>query len=103
MRMILGLVPFALGLAACQTYAPQPYPEPYPAPYPGPPVDRGEYRAIGTEPFWNLTIGPRMTFTDRGNNVSVAELARCRMAWRERSTTGAGSRRTSSMPSAATG
>ncbi len=70
--MILGLVPFAFGLAACQT---APYPtEPYPAPYPGPPVDRGEYRAIGTEPFWDLTIGPRMTFTDRGNNVSVSEL-----------------------------
>ena len=69
--MILGLVPITLGLAACQT---APYPtEPYPAPYPGPPVDRGEYRAIGTEPFWDLTIGPHMTFTDRGNNVSVAE------------------------------
>lgn len=71
--MILAIVPLSLGLAACQTYSPPPYPEPYPAPYPGPPVDRGEYRAIGTEPFWDLTIGPRMTFTDRGNNVSVAE------------------------------
>ena len=69
--MILGLVPFAFGLAACQT---APYPaEPYPAPYPGPPVDRGEYRAIGTEPFWDLTIGDRMTFTDRGNNLTVSE------------------------------
>lgn len=69
--MIIGLVPFALGLAACQT---APYPtEPYPAPIPAPPVDRGEYRAIGTEPFWDLTIGPRMTFTNRGTNASVVE------------------------------
>ena len=70
MRMIFGLVPFALGLAACQTV---PYAQPYPAPYPGPAVDRGDYRAIGTEPFWDLTIGARMTFTDRGTNLTVAE------------------------------
>ncbi len=70
--MILAIAPFALGLAACQT---APYPtETYPAPYPGPPVDRGDYRAIGTEPFWDLTIGQRLTFTDRGNNVSVSEV-----------------------------
>lgn len=69
--MILGLAPLTLAVTACQSYAPPP--APYPAPYPGPPVDRGEYRAIGTEPFWDLTIGPRMTFADRGNNVSVAE------------------------------
>ncbi len=69
--MIIGLVPFALGLAACQT---APYStEPYPAPVSAPPVDRGEYRAIGTEPFWDLTIGPRMTFTNRGTNASVVE------------------------------
>ena len=43
-------------------------------PAPAPPTDRGEYRAIGTEPFWDLTIGPRMTFTDRGNNLSVSEM-----------------------------
>ncbi len=71
--MILGLVPFAFGLAACQT---APYPaEPYPAPYPAPTAGNGEYRAIGTEPFWDLTIGERMTFTDRGNNLSVSEVA----------------------------
>ena len=33
----------------------------------------GDYRAIGTEPFWDLTIGRDLVFTDRGNNVSVAE------------------------------
>lgn len=69
--MILALVPLSIGLAACQT---APYPtEPYPAPYPLP-INRGEYRAIGTEPFWDLTIGDRMTFTDRGNNLTVSEV-----------------------------
>ena len=29
------------------------------------------YRAIGTEPFWDLEIGRDLIFTDRGNNVSV--------------------------------
>lgn len=75
MRMILGLVPFVLGLAACQT-SPAGRPgglDAYPAPYPGPPVDRGNYRAMGTEPFWDLVIGPRMTFTNRGTNVVVTE------------------------------
>jgi len=74
--MILGLVPFALGLAACQTYPVDPYgpaPTPYPTPYPGPPVEQGNYRAIGTEPFWDLTIGPKMVFTDRGNGVEVVQ------------------------------
>ena len=36
---------------------------------------RGDYRAIGTEPFWDLTIGRDLVFTDRGNNISVAEPA----------------------------
>lgn len=76
MRMIFGLVPLALGLAACQTYPADSYgSEPYAAPYPGPPVDQGNYRAIGTEPFWDLTIGRDLLFTDRGNNISVAEPA----------------------------
>jgi len=79
----------ALGLAACQTYPagrygqgpygypetaaypPQPYlPQHYPQPgYPA----QGDYRAVGTEPFWDLTIGRDLVFTDRGNNVQVAE------------------------------
>ncbi len=76
--MIFGLVPLALGLAACQTYPADPYssasyPEPYPAPYSGPPVDQGNYRAIGTEPFWDLTISNNLVFTDRGSNVSVVQ------------------------------
>ncbi len=70
--MILGLLPFALGLAACQTV---PYSsEPFPPPFPATPSDQGDYRAVGTEPFWDLTLGERMTFTDRGNNISVSEL-----------------------------
>lgn len=72
MRMILGLAPFALGLAACQTVPYSPPPDAVPGPVP--PVDRGEYRAIGTEPFWDLTIGARMTFTNRGANLTVSEM-----------------------------
>jgi uncharacterized membrane protein len=33
------------------------------------------YRAIGTEPFWDLTIGRDLIFTDRGNGLSVSEPA----------------------------
>ena len=82
MKTILALPLLALGLAACDTvpYAPYggpdaaPYPQPYPQPYPPPvlPAD-GAYRAIGTEPFWDLTIDRDLRFTDRGNNVSVSE------------------------------
>ena len=44
------------------------------SPYPLPgDVMPGDYRAIGTEPFWDLTIGRDLVFTDRGNNISVAE------------------------------
>ena len=86
MRTIIALPLLALGLAACQTYPqgpyggpgypdPAPYPQPAPGPYPGPPVDQGNYRAVGTEPFWDLTIGRDLLFTDRGNNISVAERA----------------------------
>jgi heat shock protein HslJ len=48
----------------------------YPAPgypQPGYPSGQANYRAIGTEPFWDLEIGPNLTFTDRGNNVSVVQ------------------------------
>ena len=66
MKHILALAPFAL-LAAC-----------YPAPPPAPPITPnppgGVYRALGTEPFWNLTVDDRqMIFTDRGTNTSVAQ------------------------------
>jgi len=78
MKTILLAPLLALGLAACQTYpqdrygqGPDGYPEP--APYPGVPAGQGDYRAIGTEPFWDLTIGRDLVFTDRGNNISVAE------------------------------
>ena len=56
--MILLAPLLALTLAACQTTA-------------GP----GGYRAIGTEPFWDLTIGRDLVFTDRGNDLRVAEPA----------------------------
>ena len=74
MRMTFALPLLALGLAACQTYPAPPYGYPEPPPYlPYEPVGQGDYRAIGTEPFWDLTIGRDLVFTDRGNNVSVRE------------------------------
>ena len=82
MKTTLALPLLALGLAACDTvpnapYGQDPYgnPGPYPQPYPQPgyPQSQGDYRAIGTEPFWDLNIGRDMVFTDRGNNVSVVE------------------------------
>ncbi len=99
MRPIAALAPLLLALAACQThtpyddpygpsgYPPAPYPEPYPpyppyppttpypppAPYPVPP-GAADYRASGTEPFWDLTIGSRdMIFTDRGTGLTVTQ------------------------------
>jgi len=61
-----------------QPYPPQGYPDPnYPQPYPNPgypaPPASGDYRAAGTEPFWDLTIGRDMVFTDRGTNFSISE------------------------------
>ena len=45
------------------------------APPPPPPVPTpSAYRAVGTEPFWDLTIDQRqMVFTDRGNAVVVTQ------------------------------
>ena len=100
MRTILCLLPIALA-AACAPYDPygtgypgEPYPpaspyppEPYPAPYPPgsqpgypaphPPANPGgeTYRAIGTEPFWDLRIGRDLVFTDRGTNLTVTQPA----------------------------
>jgi uncharacterized membrane protein len=65
-KLTLAIAPAAL-LAAC--YGPPPPPPPI---TPNPPGS--VYRAIGTEPFWDLTIdGQQMIFTDRGNNVAVAQ------------------------------
>ena len=81
MKTIFALPLLALGLAACQTYPADrygqgPYGYPEPPPYePYQPVRQGDYRAIGTEPFWDLTIGSDLLFNDRGNNISVAEPA----------------------------
>ena len=65
MKRFLAL-PLTALVAACMTYPPPP------PITPGPPG--GVYRAVGTEPFWDLTIDPqRMIFTDRGNNVRVEQ------------------------------
>ena len=45
------------------------------SPPPGYPSGETSYRAIGTEPFWDLEIGRDLIFTDRGNNVSVSQSA----------------------------
>ena len=45
------------------------------SPPPGYPSGETSYRAIGTEPFWDLEIGRDLIFTDRGNNVSVSQPA----------------------------
>ena len=86
-------LPLALSLAACMTpygdpygpggsqepYPPQGYPAPDypPQPYPGPgyplPPGAGDYRAVGTEPFWDLTIGRELTFTDRGTGLTIVQ------------------------------
>lgn len=97
MRTVLATLPLALALSACMTphgdpygqqggYPPQGYPEPYPPqgypppdpepyPQPGYPVPPGanDYRASGTEPFWDLTIGREITFNDRGTGLTIVQ------------------------------
>jgi len=55
----------------------QPYPGPGQPTYPAPgyPTGQATYRAIGTEPFWDLEVGRDLVFTDRGNDVSVTQRA----------------------------
>ena len=61
--------PIILGALALLAGCMQPPPPPPITPNP----PGSTYRALGTEPFWDLTIDSRqMIFTDRGNNVSVA-------------------------------
>lgn len=63
---ILTLLGLAASLAACMAHPPPPPITPNP---PG-----GTYRALGTEPFWDLTIDERqMVFTDRGTNLRVVQ------------------------------
>ena len=64
MKTIFAIPLLALGLAACDPYMQGPPPGYPPPAYPG----EATYRAIGTEPFWDLEIGRDMVFTDRGNN-----------------------------------
>jgi heat shock protein HslJ len=100
MRILAAtLLPLSLALAACDTmyndqygqggYPPAPYPgqEPYPpqgyppqgyppqgyppSNYPAP--TSGDYRASGTEPFWDLTVGSELVFTDRGTGMSISQ------------------------------
>lgn len=71
MKTKFALPLLALSLTACTAYPPGPeYPPDGPPPtYPG----ETTYRAIGTEPFWDLEIGRDMVFTDRGNDVRVVQ------------------------------
>ena len=67
-RLALLLTAIA-ALSACEGYGPVPPPPPL---TPNPPG--GVYRALGTEPFWDLTINERqMVFTNRGTNAQVAQ------------------------------
>ena len=58
MRIALLLPLLALATGGCAGYGAQP---------------TTPYRAIGTEPFWDLTIDRNLVFTDRGNERSVTE------------------------------
>lgn len=62
----LLLTAAALALSACAAYPPA---GPYsgePAPPPGAPA-AGTYRALGTEPFWSLDIGPKEIVFNEAN------------------------------------
>jgi len=62
MKQFIAIAPMAL-LAACS-----------PLPPVGPPPPMGTYRAVGTEPFWSLTIGPReMTFEEPNRPTPVVQ------------------------------
>jgi len=61
MKQILALAPLAL-LASCATFSQV-----------GPPT-ASTYRALGTEPFWGLTINPReMVFDDPNGPVRIVQ------------------------------
>jgi heat shock protein HslJ len=76
MKTIVALPLLILGLSGCQAFVRDIYqPIGFPEPVPVYPVAEGNYRAIGTEPFWDLTIGRDLVFTDRGANLVVAEPA----------------------------
>ena len=65
MRKLI-LIALPLLISGCGAYPPPPPVTPNP---PG-----GAYHAVGTEPFWDLTINEtQMVFTDRGTNESVTQ------------------------------
>jgi heat shock protein HslJ len=60
-KIILTMATASLLLSACQT-----------VPEAGNTSDRTSYKALGTEPFWSLTLADGvMTFTDAGNEEEV--------------------------------
>ena len=62
MKQLLSLAPLAL-LAACSTYPPG-----------SPPPQMGTYRAVGTEPFWGLTINPaQMVFEEPNGPTRILQ------------------------------
>ena len=81
--MIVAALPLLAALGACQSFPgpsgppgyPEPYPQPSPGPYPQPEPTVENYRALGTEPFWDLTIGRDLVFNDRGNSLQVIQPA----------------------------
>ena len=70
MKSLLPLLVASLcALSACEGWG---TPPPAPPLTPNPPGS--VYHAVGTEPFWDLTIDERqMVFTDRGNNMQVMQ------------------------------
>ena len=80
--MIFAALPLIAALSACNTlpmggapYGPPPYQQPYAQPATQPVPGDEAYRALGTEPFWDLTIGRDLVFTDRGRNLRVVQPA----------------------------
>lgn len=70
--MTLAFPLFAVGLVLAQTDA-KAQPVDARTASPQATAEQGDYRAIGTEPFWDLTIGRDLVFTDRGTNVEIVQ------------------------------
>ena len=70
MKKSLALPSLAFCLAVWQSGATAQAPAVYQADTAVGPID---YRAVGTEPFWELTIGREIRFTDKGSNLTVID------------------------------